>query len=90
MYLLGEELTSFTALNEVFYVGDGRGPVEASSESFANQVSQGRVIAAGTRMNFVKQIHSFVLRDVLLQYPFLGTLPHQVTVYQHVVLTSVD
>ena len=39
VYLLGEKLTSFTALDEVFCVGDGRGPVEASSESFANQVS---------------------------------------------------
>ena len=54
VYLLGEELTSFTAPDEVFCVGDGRGPVEASSESFADQVSQGRVIAAGTRVNFDK------------------------------------
>ena len=39
VYLLSEELTSFTAPDEVFYVGDGRGPVKTGSESFADQVS---------------------------------------------------
>ena len=90
VYLLGEKLASFTASNEVFYIGDGCGPVKTDSKSFADQVSRGRVIAIGTRMNFMKQLHSFVLRDALLQYPFLGTLPHQVTVHQHIVLASVD
>ena len=54
MYLLGEKLTSFIMSDEVFYVGDGRGPIKTSSESFADQVSRGRVIATGTRVNFEK------------------------------------
>ena len=28
--------------------------------------------------------------DAFLQYPFLGALPHQVTIYQHVMLTSAN
>ena len=54
MYLLGEKLTSFTTSDEVFYVGDGRGLLKTSLESFADQVSLGRVIAARTRVNFEK------------------------------------
>ena len=36
VYLLGEKLTSFAMLDEVFCVGDGRGPIKTSSESFAD------------------------------------------------------
>ena len=54
MYLLSEKLTSFTTLDEVFYVGDGRGPIKTNSKSFADQVSRGHVIATGTRVNFKK------------------------------------
>ena len=54
MYLLGEKLTSFTASDEVFYVGDGHGLVKTSSESFVDQVSRGRVVATGARVNFKK------------------------------------
>ena len=35
-YLHGEKLTSFTTLDEVFYIEDGRGPVKTSLESFAD------------------------------------------------------
>ena len=52
VYLLGEKLTSFTTLDEVFCVSDGRGPVKNSSESFADQVSRGHVISIGARVNF--------------------------------------
>ena len=52
MYLLDEKLTSFTMSDEVFYIRDGCGPVKASLESFVDQVSGGRVIATGTRVNF--------------------------------------
>ena len=90
MYLFLEKLASLTTSGEVFCIGDGRGLIKTSSESFVDQVSRGRVIATGTRVNFVKQIHSFVLSDAFLQYPFLGTLPHQVTVYQHVMLALAD
>ena len=48
MYLPGEKLASFTTLDEVFCVGDDRGPVKTSSESFADQVSRGHVVAVGT------------------------------------------
>ena len=34
--LLGKQLTSFTTLDEVFCIGDGRGLVKTSLESFAN------------------------------------------------------
>ena len=51
-YLLGEKLTSFAAPDEIFGIGDGRGPIKTSSESFADQVSGGHVIATGTRVNF--------------------------------------
>ena len=54
MYLLGEKLTSFTMPDEVFYVGDGRGLVKTSSESFADQVSRGHVISIGARVNLKK------------------------------------
>ena len=54
VYLLGEKLASFTTLDEVFCIRDGRGPVKTSSESFADQVSRGRVVAVGTRVNFEK------------------------------------
>ena len=90
MYLFGKKLASLTTSDEVLCIGDGHGPIKTISESFADQVSRGRVIATGTRVNFVKQLHSFILGDAFLQYPFLGTLPHQVTVYQHVMLVSVD
>ena len=40
--------------DEVFCVGDGRGPIKTSSESFADQVYGGRVIAIGARVNFKK------------------------------------
>jgi len=54
MYLLGKKLTSFTMLDEVFCIGDGRGPVKTSSKSFADQVSRSRVIAVEIRVNFEK------------------------------------
>ena len=54
MYLLGEKLTSFTMSNEVFCIGDGHGLVKTSSKSFADQVSQGHVVAIGSRVNFEK------------------------------------
>ena len=66
MYLLGEKLTSLTTSDEVFYVGDGRGPVKTSLESFADQVSRGRVVLAGTRVNFEKYFHSLFLGDAFL------------------------
>ena len=28
--------------------------------------------------------------DAFLQYPFLGTFPHQVPVYQHIMLATTD
>ena len=89
MYLLGKKLASFTTSDEVFNISDGRGPVKTSLESFADQVSRGRVIAIGTRVNFVKQLHS-IMGDAFLQYPILGTLPHQVIIYQHIMLASAD
>ena len=52
MYLLGEKLTSFTTSDEVFCIGDGCGLVKTNSESFADQVSRGRVIATGDRVKF--------------------------------------
>ena len=54
VYLLGEKLASFTTSDEVFCIGDGRGPVKTSSERFADQCSRGRVVAARTRVNFEK------------------------------------
>ena len=54
MYLLDEKLISFTMSDEVFCIGDGRGLVKTSSESFADQVSQGHVVVVGTRVNFQK------------------------------------
>jgi len=30
------------------------------------------------------------LGDAFLQYPFLGTFPHQVPVYQHIMLAAMD
>ena len=54
VYLLGEKLASFTTSDEVFYIDDGRGPIKTSSESFTDQISQGHVIATGTRVNFEK------------------------------------
>jgi hypothetical protein len=54
VYLLGEKLASFTMTDDVFCIGDGRGPIKTSSESFANQVSGGRVVATGARVNFKK------------------------------------
>ena len=54
VYLLGEKLVSFTTLDKVFYVSDGRGPVKTSSESFVDQVFGGHVIAIGARVNFKK------------------------------------
>ena len=44
----------FTTLDEVFCIEDGRGPVKTSSKSFADQVSRGHVVVAGTRVNFEK------------------------------------
>ena len=76
--------------DEVFYIGDGRGPVKTSSESFVNQVSRGHVIAVGTRVDFEKQLHSLFLGDAFLQYPFLDTFPHQVVIHQHVMLAAMD
>ena len=66
VYLLGEKLASFTTSNEVFCIGDGRGPVKPSSESFADQVSRGRVVAVGTRVNFEKQLYFLFLGDAFL------------------------
>ena len=37
MYLLSKKLTSFTTSDEVFCIGDGRGPVKTSSKSFATR-----------------------------------------------------
>ena len=54
VYFLGEKWTAFTMSDMVFYIGDGRGPIKTCSESFADQVSRGRVIATGTRVNFKK------------------------------------
>ena len=54
VYLLGEKLASFTMSDEVFCIGDGRGPIKTCSKSFADQISRGRVIATGTRVNFGK------------------------------------
>ena len=90
MDLLGKKVASFTTLDEVFSVSDGHGLVKTSSKSFADQVSQGRVIATGTRVNFVKQLHSFILGDAFLQYPFFGTYPHQLSIHQHVMLAAMD
>ena len=41
-----EKMASFTTSDEVFCIGDGGGPVKTSLESFADQVSQGHVVAA--------------------------------------------
>ena len=38
VYLLGEKLASFTTSDEVFCIGDDRGPVKTSSESFCRLV----------------------------------------------------
>ena len=54
VYLLGEKLASFKTSDEVFCIDDGRGPVKTSSESFVDQVSRGRVVATGARVNFKK------------------------------------
>ena len=54
MYLPSEELSSFTTSNEIFCISDGCGPIKTSSESFANQVSGGRMIATGAKVNFKK------------------------------------
>ena len=54
VYLLGKKLASFTTSDEVFCIGDSRGLVKNSLESFANQCSRGRMVAAGTRLNFEK------------------------------------
>ena len=54
VYLLGEKLASFTMSDKVFCIGDGHGLAKTSSESFADQCSRGRVVAAGTRVNFEK------------------------------------
>jgi len=54
VYLRGKKLASFTTSDKVFSIGDGRGPVKTSLESFADQVSRGRVVATGTRVNFEK------------------------------------
>jgi len=52
VYLLGKKLASFATSDEVFSVEDGRGPVKPNLESFDDQVSRGRMIATGTRVNF--------------------------------------
>ena len=54
MYLLGKKLTSFTISDEVFYIGDGHGLIKNCSKSFVDQVSGGRVIATGTKVDFKK------------------------------------
>ena len=54
MCLLGNKLASFTASDKVLCIGDDRGPVKTSSESFADQVSRGHVVAIGTKVNFEK------------------------------------
>ena len=53
-YLFGKKLASFTTSDEVFCIGDGGGPVKTYSKSFADQGSQSRMIATGTRVNFGK------------------------------------
>ena len=45
VYLFSEKLASFTTSDEVFCIGDGHGPVKTSSESLADQVSRGRMVA---------------------------------------------
>ena len=52
--LLGEKMTSFTTSDEVFCISDGHGPIKNYSESFVDQVSGGRVIATGTKVDFKK------------------------------------
>jgi hypothetical protein len=52
MYLLGKKLTTLTSSNEIFRIGDGRGPVKTRSESFVDQCSRSRMIAIGARVNF--------------------------------------
>jgi hypothetical protein len=54
VYLLNEELAPFTTSDEVFYIYDGYGPIKTILESLADQCSRGRVIAAGTKVNFEK------------------------------------
>ena len=54
VYLLGKKLTSFIVSYKVFGIGDGCGLVETRLESLADQCSRGRVVAAGTRLNFEK------------------------------------
>ena len=54
VYLLSEELASFTTSDEVFCISDGYGLIKTSSESLAGQCSRGRVVTAGTIVNFEK------------------------------------
>jgi hypothetical protein len=46
--LFGKELASFAPLDEVFSVGDGRGPIESGLLCFSDQVCGCRVAATLT------------------------------------------
>ena len=46
---------------ELDCIEDGSGLIEPSSESLADQCSRGRVVAAGTRVNFEKLFQSLFL-----------------------------
>jgi hypothetical protein len=39
---------------------------------------------------FQEVVSILLLGDVFLQYPFLSTFPHQVPIYQHVMLAAMD
>jgi hypothetical protein len=56
MLLFGKELTSFAPLYEVFSFRHGRGPVEAKSIRFADQIGRGRVAATLTAMNLSQEL----------------------------------
>ena len=67
MALVGEELASDTALDEVLCVCTGRGPVKSCTEGLANEGPSCSVVPADSDVNFSQELSPLFLGDTSLK-----------------------
>ena len=66
MALVGEELASDTALDEVLCVCTGRGPVKSCTEGLAHKCPGCGVVPTATGVNFCQELPPLLLGDTRL------------------------
>jgi hypothetical protein len=66
--LVGEVLAPLAPSDKFLSIAQGRGPIESSSESLADQHTRRRVVAADAFVGLLQDVFAFFSRDALHEY----------------------